>query len=197
MKNLLFSILILLTLVLAACSSTPAASTTNDLPIETQLAVGTLKLSGTEQDVSTKQAEELIVYWQVYEELSQSETSAQAEVDALIAQIQEAMTGEQIQAIAAMEITGADVLASSQGMSVTSSNSSANTVSVPSGSGGMPAGGPPAEGGMPPDGSAMPADMSGSVPASGVDAEASSDSAGVPSSLIDALIQSLQERMAA
>jgi hypothetical protein len=118
-------------------------------------------------------------------------------VDALIAQIQEAMTGEQIQAIAAMEITGADVLASSQGMSVTSSNSSANTVSVPSGSGGMPAGGPPADGGMPPDGSAMPADMSGSVPASGVDAEASSDSAGVPSSLIDALIQSLQERMAA
>src|SRR5512138_3994586 len=103
MKKFILSILILSALALAACSSTstgtPAGTNNNDLPIETQLAVGTLQLSGTEQDISVEQAQELLVYWQVYGEISQSETSAQAEIDGLVAQIQETMTADQLQAI--------------------------------------------------------------------------------------------------
>jgi hypothetical protein len=207
MKKLLLSTLILLTLALAACSSTstgtPTSATNNDLSIETQLAVGTLQLAGSEQDVSAEQAEELIVYWQVYDELTRSETSSQAEIDGLIEQIQETMTDAQMQAITDMEITQQDVITSTQGVSVVSSNSSDKAVSLPSSSSGMPAGGPPADGGAPPDG-AMPVDLIGAAPASGGDsaqsAEASSGlagSAGVPSVLLEALIQSLQRKIVA
>jgi hypothetical protein len=208
MKKLLVFTLIAVLLGLAACSSTstetPVSSTSTDLPIETQLALGTLKLAGTEQDVSAKQAEELVVYWQVYLELSQSETSAQAEMDGLVTQIRETMTDEQMQAITDMEITAEDVLTSIQGMAAVSSNAGDSTVSVPSSSSGIPAGGPPADGGAPPDGGAMPSDMGASAPASGVEQSQAADTGaglagitGVPSALIDALVQSLQERIAA
>ena len=207
MKKLLPFTLIVVVLGLAACSSTstetPVSSTSRELPIETQLAFGTLKLAGTEQDISGEQAEELVVYWQVYQELSQSETSAQAEVDGLIAQIRETMTDEQMQAITAMEITGEAVLASVQGMAAVSSTSSESTVSVPSSSSGMPAGGPPADGGVLPDGGAMPVDLG--QPASGTDrAQAggtglgsASESSGIPTALVQAVIQSLQQKITA
>ena len=158
---------------------------------------------GTDQDISVEQAQELVVYWQVYRELSQSETAAQAEVDGLIAQIQEAMTTEQIQAIADMQITQQDVFSSVQGAAVVSSNSDSNTISVPS-SGSMPTGGPPADGGgAPPDGG-MPADVAGVAPASGVDQGQSAQTGSgsesltsVASALVDAVIQSLQQKIAA
>ena len=208
MKKLLVFTLIAVLVGLAACSSTstetPVSSTSTDLPIETQLALGTLKLAGTEQDVSAKQAEELVVYWQVYLELSQSETSAQAEMDGLVTQIRETMTDEQMQAITDIEITAEDVLTSIQGMAAVSSNAGDSTVRVPSSSSGIPAGGPPADGGAPPDGGAMPSDMGASAPASGVEQSQAADAGsgpagatGVPSALIDALVQSLQERIAA
>jgi len=207
MKKFLFSISIILTLGLAACSSTsietPESATNSELSVETQLALGTLKLAGTEQDLSTGQAEELILYWQVYQELSQSDTSAQAEVDGLIAQIQETMTDEQIQTIAAMDLTQQDVFTAMQGMAVVPSDASESTVSVPSSSS-MPAGGPPAYGGAPPDGGAVPADMGGAAPASGVDQAQASEkgsgfsvTTGVPAALVQALIQSLQQKIAA
>jgi hypothetical protein len=197
--------LILSALALAACSSTstgtPAGTNNNDLPIETQLAVGTLQLVGTEQDISLEQAQELLVYWQVYGEISQSETSAQAEIDGLVAQIQETMTADQLQAITDMEISQQNVLASMQGVAVDSSDSSDSTVSAPSNSG-MPAGAPPSDGALPDGG--MPSDFGGAAPAtsadSGQNAQASSGataSAIVPSLLIDALIQSLQQKIAA
>jgi len=211
MKRLFFSIVMVLAIALTACSSsstsTPIVSTSNNLPIETQLAVGTLKLDGTDHDISVDQAEELIMYWQVYREISQSETSAQAEIDGLIAQIRETMTDDQMQAITDMNITQQDVFASMQGTNVVSSRSSDSTVSVPSSSasgGGMPSGGPPADGGgAPPDGE-MRADMDGAVSASGTDQTQSTDTAsglagttGVPSALVEAVIQSLQQKIAA
>jgi len=211
MKKLFFSILMIFTMALTACSSsstgTPAVSTNTDMPIETQLAVGTLKLTGTDHDITVDQAKELVMYWEVYKELSQSETAAQAEIDGLIAQIQEMMTTDQMQAIMDMNITQQDVFASMQGVAVASNNSSNTTVSLPSGSssgGSMPAGGPPADGGgAPPDGG-MPADMSGAASASGTGqsqstgaSSGSAVTAGVPSALVEAVIQSLQQKIAA
>jgi len=177
------------------------------MPTETQIAVGTLKLAGTGQDISVEQAKELVVYWQVYKELSQSQTAAQAEMDGLVAQIQETLSDDQMQAITDMKITQQDVLASMQGVMAASSGSGNSTVSLPASSansGGMPAGGPPEGGGIPPDGGAMSSDMGGAVSASGTgqtqSAQTSSDSAvtaEVPSALVEAVIQSLQEKIAA
>ena len=206
MKRILFPILMIFTIVLTACgpqsTSTPISSTSSDLAVETQLAVGTLKLNGTDQDISAKQAAELVVYWQVYKELSQSETAAQAEIDGLIAQIQETMTDGQMQAITDMDITQQDVLASMQGVVIPSSNAGDSKVSVPSG-GGMPGGGPGDGGGAPPDGG-MPADMDGAAPAASTDqsqsaqaASGTAASAGVPTALVQAVIQSLQQKIAA
>jgi hypothetical protein len=203
MKKLLFSPLIVLTVLLSACSTastgTPTSSTNNDLPIATQLAVGTLKLEESGQDVTAEQAEELVLYWQVYKELSQSEIAAQAEMDGLVVQIQETMTDVQMQAITDMALTQQDVIAAMQGMTVVSSDSSESTVNVPSG-GDMPAAGPP-DGSVPPDGG-LAMDVSGAAP--DMDQVQSSQSgaglSGVteaPSTLIDALIEALQEKIAA
>ncbi len=209
MKKLFFSILMIFAIALTACSSsstsTPIGSTSKDLPIETQLAVGTLKLAGTDQDISVEQAEELLVYWQVYKDISQSETAAQAEIDGLISQIQETMTANQMQAITEMNITQQDVMAAMQGVTVDSSNSSISTVSLPSSSGNdraMPAGGPPSDGGGVPADSGMTADMGDAAPASnsGQSAQTGSgltESAGVPSALVQAVIQSLQQKITA
>ena len=209
MKKLFFFTLIVIAMALTACSSlstgTPVSTNSTRLPMETQLAVGTLKLVGTDQDVSVEQARDLVVYWEVYKELSQSETAAQSEIDGLTAQIQETMTDDQMQAITEMNITQQDVFASMQGVTAASSNSSNTAVNVPSGStsgGGMPAGGPPADGGVPPDGGGMPADMGGEA-ASGASQNQSTQAgssstvtAEVPSALVEAVIQSLQQKLA-
>jgi len=147
-----------------------------------------------------EQARELLMDWQVYQEISQSDTAAQAEIDALIAQIQETMTSDQMQAITEMNITRQDVLASMQGATVVSSSSSESTVSLPSASagGGMPAGGPP------PDGGGVPIDLGGGAPASGTSQTQSSRAGtgptvitGVPSALVEAVIRALQQKIAA
>ena len=205
MKKLLFSTLVILAIALTGCTSSvagnPTGSSNNVLPTETQLAVGTLKLTGTDQDVTADQAKELVVYWEVYQKLSQSETAAQAEIDGLTAQIQETMTDGQMNAITAMNITQQDVLTSTQGVTVVSSNTGDSTISLPSGSasgGGMPAGGPPSDGG------GMPSDMSGAAQAPGTDQSQSSQAnsgstviAEVPSALVEAVIQALQQKIAA
>ena len=212
MKKLFFSTMMILAVALTACTAsaagTPISSTSSELPIETQLAVGTLKLTGTDQDVTVDQAKELVVYWQVYKDLSQSETAAQAELDGLTAQIQETMTDDQMQAITDLNITQQDVFTSMQGVTVASNNSSASTVSLPSGSasgGGMPAGGPPSDGGGAPlDAGEMPADMGGAAQVSGntqsQSSQASSGStvvAEVPAALVEAVIQALQQKIEA
>jgi hypothetical protein len=118
----LFLILLILSLLLSACGNTASASqaqTTNangtpqpggafgtgELSVATKLALGTLKLEGTEQAITTEQAVELVTLWQGYQALSNSETAATVELDAVIKQIQSAMTPEQTQAIEAMNLT--------------------------------------------------------------------------------------------
>jgi hypothetical protein len=204
MKKILFTFLIIFTIVLTACSTsstdTAIGSTNADLPIAAQLAVGTLNLTGTDQTVTIEQAEDLVVYWETYRQLTQSDTAAQAEFDGLVAQIEETLTADQMQAITDMNITQQDVLASMQGVTVAASSSGVSTVSTMTDS----AGGPPADGGgAPPDGG-MPADMSGAAPASSTDQTQSTQTGssaagttGVPSALIEAVIQSLQEIIAA
>jgi len=115
-KTLLLSLL--LTFVLAACGSaegngndTPKLSDTyeNAISVEAQLVVGSLSLEETDLAITSEQAAILLPFWKAYRSLLQSDTTAEAEVDAVIDQIQESMTSEQIEAIAAMELTQDDV----------------------------------------------------------------------------------------
>jgi hypothetical protein len=83
---------------------------TNILPVETQWMLGTLLLEGTDQAVDAQQAAGLLPLWQKWHDLNRSNTAAPADRDALLEQIQSAMTEEQIQAITAMNLTQQDIL---------------------------------------------------------------------------------------
>ena len=109
-KTLLISIFLIL--VLAACVGQPAntdvtepVADENALPVETQLMLGTVKLDETEYAIDADQAFELLPLWKALRSLGDSETAAQAEVDAVVAQIQDTMTAEQMDAIADMKLS--------------------------------------------------------------------------------------------
>lgn len=81
----------------------------NALPELTQLMIGTLKLEETDNAVDAALAAELLPLWKAYRTLGQSDTASEIETDALFEQILETMSGEQLNAIAAMELTGQDM----------------------------------------------------------------------------------------
>ena len=121
MRKKTYIVLLLLAMVTAACGSASnsngtsqnlsrqsgsGSTTGGELPATTQLIIGTLKLEGTAQAVTAKQANDLLPLWQTMKVLSESDTAAQQEKDALIAQIQETMTDAQLRVITAMQLTG-------------------------------------------------------------------------------------------
>ena len=130
MKKNFIAILILFTLILAACgaaSSTPTNSNGNSgnttpLPLAMELVVGTFKLEGTDNAVTAGQAAQLIPLWQVYKDLSASSSAAQQEVDALAQQIQGTMTPQQIQAITDLKLTRRDIFQTMQDLGIESTN---------------------------------------------------------------------------
>jgi hypothetical protein len=75
--------------------------------LRSQLAYGTIKLADTPNEVSAEQAKTLIPLWQAVISLSGDTTTAAEELTAVQDQITAAMTQEQLQAIAAMQITNA------------------------------------------------------------------------------------------
>jgi hypothetical protein len=122
-KKLVYPLIImLLALALASCSSTsdettadngqapngtgqPARTISEDL----QLMMGTVLLDKTDYAIDANQAADLIPIWKLLDTMAGSETSAQVEVDAVIASIQDAMTPEQMTAIKEMNLTMADM----------------------------------------------------------------------------------------
>ena len=122
-KALMFIILGLLLLSTTACGGAANASTTtqttdsplttdyeNALPIPLQLVVGTFKLEDTKNLVDAQEASQLLPLWKAVRSLSNNDSTAQEELDALFKQIEETMTPEQIQAIAAMHLTRQDMV---------------------------------------------------------------------------------------
>lgn len=119
------SILLGLALALAACggSATPAPASSPDvyespnldfsyegaLAARNQLLLGTLALEGTPNAITPDQAAQLLPLWQALGSTTQSGAAAQAEVSALLTQIEEALTAEQLAAIKAMQLTQADL----------------------------------------------------------------------------------------
>jgi hypothetical protein len=151
--TILCTLLFIVAILLGGCSGEAAAtvSASNGLSTATRLALGTLKLEGTDQAVTVSQATELLTLWQGYQSLSSNDTASAVELDALEEQIQSTMTAEQIKAIDALDLTDQSVsdLMQSLGDSASASapastpNASALSQSAPMGDGpgGMPGGG--------------------------------------------------------
>lgn len=75
--------------------------------LRSQLAYGTIKLADTPNAITSDQAQTLIPLWQAVVSLSGDTTTAAEELTAVQDQITAALTAEQLQAIAAMQITNA------------------------------------------------------------------------------------------
>lgn len=152
MKNITITIMTVLVLMLTACGGasgnqqTTTDPTSNassaELPLASKLAIGSFKLDETEFAITPEQAGELLPLWQVFQQLSTSDTAAQEEITALAEQIQETMTAEQIQAINEMNLTPQDLFTTLQEQGVTGAggqtftqrgpdNSEGGTVPVP------------------------------------------------------------------
>lgn len=173
--SLFLNILFLFSIVLAACASTsnasPADAQSNpqpddaSLPLATRLAIGTLKLEDTDQAVTAEQAASLLTLWQAYQALSNSDTAAAAELDAVIKQIQAAMTPEQIAAIEAMQLTRQSVAEVMQSLGIDLGARPAGASGTPaagqSSSGDFPRRGGDFPGGVPPDGGGFPMEGGG------------------------------------
>lgn len=148
-RKFVLPLLLIAVLLLAACGSsntrrsfsTQTGADTQALPLSEKLAIGTLKLEGTPNAVTAKQAADLLPLWQVYSSLITSDTAAQEEKDALVEQIQETMSPTQVQAINGFSLTQRDVFTSMQQLGISpSAEVNANGTPSPNG-GGFPGGG--------------------------------------------------------
>ncbi len=168
---------VLLALVMVACgakASAAVASTSNPapngtpgarnfgtqpLPLAESLVIGTFKLEGTNNALTPTQAAALVPLWQAYAQLTTSNTAAQAEIDAVVSQIQSTMTPQQVQAISALKLTRQDLFTTMSNLGLTN-GSGGNGTPGASGTpgartgggggffpGGGDAGGPPGGGG--------------------------------------------------
>ena len=75
------------------------------------LALGSVKLSETENPLTKEQAPQMLMLWQALNNLTQSGTSAEEEVSALLSQIELALLPEQIASINAMKLTQTELQA--------------------------------------------------------------------------------------
>lgn len=219
MKKIILTLLAIFTSTLTACgasgSTAPAAVSQADpaagtLSGPTLLILGTLKLEDSGQDVTPEQAADLLPLWKVYWSLVDSDTTAQAEIDALLGQIEDTMTPEQMKAINEMGLTpqdsfaimqemGLDMRASRQPGSTTGSGNNNNGFTPPGG--GMPSSGLPPEG-MPGGGPGMGPGQGASGqnldPAQIATAQAARGLGGgfnrVSPALLEAFIRFLEER---
>ena len=124
MNKITFTIFTILALTITACGSTSNTqqfsqgqstdTSPNEMPLASKLVIGSFKLEGSDNTITAEQASELLPLWQVYQQLSTSDTAAQEEVTALTEQIQETMTTEQMNAIDAMSLTPQDIFTTMQ-----------------------------------------------------------------------------------
>lgn len=128
MKKTIFLIHIM-ALLLAACGGNDEAAQSGEngeqfdfrsqeLPLSSTLVIGTLKLEETDQAVASEQAADLLPLWQVLKSLTGSDTAAQEEIEAIIEQIQDTMTDEQMSTIEGMDLTREDIFTTMQELGI-------------------------------------------------------------------------------
>jgi len=119
-KKPLYLLTFLLVLILTACGGEASETNSNsgntadnersfETPIETQLMLGTVILEETAYAIDSDQATDLLPLWKAMRSLSGSDTTAQAEMEAIVNQIQDTMTADQMKAIEEMGVTMADM----------------------------------------------------------------------------------------
>ena len=190
MKKIFLPLVFLFALLLASCSGTaaPASTTSSDLyvspnlpvnyedalAVRNQLALGTLELIQPASVISAEQAQTLLPLWQALRSTQQAGGTAQAEVNALLTQIEAAMNPEQLQSIASMKLTFTDM----------QEWATANGITMGSG------------GGSPGQGSGMSAEARATKQAAeGVTSSSGGSGSKLPTTLMDAVILSLQTQV--
>lgn len=132
MRDLMYrlSVFVLALALVAGCSA--AQSQSNPAPVASeqsgeqadasqvldlagQLALGTLRMEGTEHAVTTVQAQALLPLWQA---MRSGSLQSEAETGAVLKQIENAMSSEQLEAIEAMRPTGDDLISWAQDQGV-------------------------------------------------------------------------------
>jgi hypothetical protein len=88
-----------------------AATSGEALTDEMRLMLGTMKLDEVGLEPDATQAADLVVLWQAYRSLVTSDTAAPQEIEAVLGQIEKAMTAQQTAAIAAMQLDQEDLSA--------------------------------------------------------------------------------------
>jgi hypothetical protein len=113
-----------------------------------QLTLGTFKLDQTDTPIDAEEASELLPLWKALRSLSQNDTTAAEELQALIVQIEGTLTSEQVKAVQNMNLSFQDVQSVSQELGLNLGaggggvNRSASAQDDAQGTGGgMPAGG--------------------------------------------------------
>ncbi len=127
MTRISLILIVLLTLLLASCSGTADSAQTsavnsdayvspnldvsyeNALNARLQLTLGSLKLAETNSPITPDQAKVMLPLWQALLNMTRTGNSAQAEVNALLGQIEAAFTPEQLTAIRDMKLVSADL----------------------------------------------------------------------------------------
>ena len=190
MKKIFLLLSISLALFIASCSGTaaPVSTTGSDiyvsqnlpvdyegaLAVRNQLALGTLELNQTDSAISAEQAQTLLPLWQALRSTQQAGGTAQAEVSALLTQIEAAMKPEQLQSIAGMKLTFTDM----------QEWATANGITMGSG------------GGQPGQGSGMsPEARATKQAAEGITTSEGGSGSKLPTALMDAVIASLEAQI--
>jgi hypothetical protein len=170
----------------ASGSGSFASQDQNALPVQVQLALGTLKLDGTENEVGAGLAQELLPLWKAVRTLSSSDTAAPEELEALFKQIQETMTPAQLEAIASLKLTRENMAQTAEELGLefgppagafeNLTHEKQATLEARRESGqGFPGGGGPGAGGPPPEGGAFSGDGPGLGPGQGAQGSTGSD----------------------
>jgi cobalamin biosynthesis Mg chelatase CobN len=153
-KTAIISIFLALAVVLSACGSSTAATsstsqsqqiTPSSLTLQNKLGLGILKLEGTSLAVTADQANTLLPLWKAVKSLSSSNLTSAAEMTALYQQIEDSLTSDQVQSIKKLSLTQSELNNLIQQNTVTSTSSSSSSSS----SAQSQDGGPGMDGGMP------------------------------------------------
>ncbi len=232
MKKIYFPLtLLLLIFALVACKGSTSEVTTENIsgdgtpngtrqftiPTEMKLLLGTVKLDETEYAVDAGQASDLLPLWKALRSLSEDDTTAEVEIEALITQIGETMTPEQTSAIDNMNLTMQDMgsvmdalgIEGNFGGSGQMSEEMRATMEAARASGDFPGGGPgggefmpPDDGGMGPGGGGFGggfggAEMDPSARETAIAERGGTRGAGfgMNSDLLDAIIEFLQAKI--
>ena len=157
----------------------------NALPLASQLAIGIIKLEESNSPLTEQQAIELRLLWKAAENLSESETAAVEETQAILTQIEEALSSEQLETIKEMQLTVEDMTSVllNMGIDLQAGRGSGQRLEGASGAapgggvglgGGVPGGGMPGGGNGPGGGEISPEVRETSMAARGVIAPSAS-----------------------